>query len=303
MVQLVGMVGALQGSVWLGTTIVVGPSTKPPDPITSDQVVQYGNVQGLIGPPILIKALTRVPHFLERLRSLVVVQWAGAPLEQEIGDLLKDHVQLSPAFGTTEAGAYLTTLAEDPADWAYYRFRPCQGIAFNQISPTTYELVFRKQASALWQQIFFLHPELTVYPTKDLFQKHPTKEGLWLYVGRTDDTVILANGHCLQASLMEGLVGKDPLIHDALLGGSGKERSFLLVEPTEPTELEKFWPSVEAANASCSVIARLLKELTIVAEKSKPFVRSGKVTVLRKETFEFYKSEIESAYNTVKKAG
>jgi acyl-coenzyme A synthetase/AMP-(fatty) acid ligase len=291
------MVGVLQGSVWLGTTVVIGPSTKPPNPVTSDQVVQYGDVQGLIGPPILIKALARTPHTLERLRSLKFVQWAGAPLEQEIGNLLKDHVRLSPAFGTTEAGPYLTTLAEDPEDWAYYRFRPCQGITFDLVSSTTFELVFRKEASALWQQIFFLYPELTVYQTGDLFRVHPTKKGLFLYVGRADDSVVLANGDCLQASFMEGLVGKDPLIHEALVGGSGAEKPFLLIELTEPTEIEKFWPSVEVANASCSVFARLLKELTIVAKEDRPFVRSAKGTVLRKETFDVYKTEVMSAYD------
>jgi acyl-coenzyme A synthetase/AMP-(fatty) acid ligase len=110
------MVGVLEGSAWLGSTVVIRPPTKPPNPVTSNQIIQHGNIQGLVGPPVLIKALSRATHTLERLRSLIFVQWAGAPLDQETSDLLKDHVQLFPAFGTTEAGPYLTMLTEDPAD-------------------------------------------------------------------------------------------------------------------------------------------------------------------------------------------
>jgi hypothetical protein len=114
--------------------------------------------------------------------------------------------------------------------------------------------------------------------------------------------VILANGDCLQGSFMEYLIAKDLLIHKALISGSGKGKPFLIVKLTEPNTVEKFWPSVEVANASCSVFARVLKELTIVVTNDKPFVRIAKDTVLRREAFELYELEIESAYHAISKA-
>lgn len=44
----------------------------------------------------------------------------------------------------------------------------------------SYELVFRRQKeSERWQQSFHIYPDLVEYPTKDLWAKHPTREGLW----------------------------------------------------------------------------------------------------------------------------
>lgn len=302
------MVGALQGTIWLGSTVVIGPSTKPPSPTISDQVLQYGNLDGFVAPPLLIKALCRDPASLQRLRNLKVIQWAGAPLEGAIGNLLKDHVQMSPAFGTTESGPYLTLICDDPEDWEYYRFREGQGIKFEKQAENLFELVFEKSADARWQQIFLLHPELDRYPTKDLFKKHPTKEGLWLYSGRADDVVILSNGDGLQASALEEIIAKDPNIHAALVGGTGRAKPFVVVELSTPdaataqdldTVVSNIWPAIEAANETCSEFARIPKQLVIIANSSKKLPRSGKGTVLRRETFELYKSEIDAAYESL----
>ncbi|CAG8961237.1 hypothetical protein HYFRA_00013293 [Hymenoscyphus fraxineus] len=92
MFHQVGMVGALQGTVWRVATIVLGPSTKPPGPALSAQVLQFGQVQGFVGPPLLLKALCRDPASLELVRGLRFINWGGAPLEKAIGDLLKDYI-------------------------------------------------------------------------------------------------------------------------------------------------------------------------------------------------------------------
>ncbi|CAG8983676.1 hypothetical protein HYALB_00004108 [Hymenoscyphus albidus] len=234
----------------------------------SAQVLQLGQVEGFVGPPLLLKALCQDPVSLELVRNLDFINWGGAPLEKAIGDLLKDYVRMSPAFGTTEAGPYLTLLCEDPDDWQYYRFRD----------------------DALWQQIFMVYPELQKYHTKDLFRKHPKKDGLWIYSGRTDDVFILAGGSIVGAAVLEELIAKQPLVHTALVGGNGRERPFLLVElnrsnsaavEDSDTTVSTFWPAVEAANETCYDYVKILKELVIVADPSKPFSRSGKETVLR----------------------
>ncbi|KAH8676545.1 putative AMP-binding enzyme [Tricladium varicosporioides] len=306
--HLVGMVGALQGTVWMNTTVIIGPSTKPPNPILTTQVLQYGNVDGFVAPPLLIKALCRDPNALQLLRNTNFIQWAGAPLEQAIGDLLQEFTRLSPAFGTTEAGPYLTLLCDNPKDWAYYRFRDGQGIHFIPQANNLFELVFKKEQNARWQQIFLLHPELEEYHTKDLFQRHPTKDGLWLYSGRADDMVVLENGDGFQASFVEDIAAKDPNIHAVLVGGSGRARPFLLVELEDGQNntqdayalITKFWPTIETANASCADFVKILRELTILAQNEKPFIRSGKGTILRRETFELYQGEIEGAYKALK---
>jgi len=303
------MVGALQAPVWLGSTVVLGPASGPAIPPVADEVIQHGRVEGFVAPPILVKALSSQANTLKHLRSLKFLQWAGAPLDQATGDLLKAHVKLSPAFGSTEAGPYLTLLCEDPNDWAYYRFRSRQGIVFEQRSGQFWELVFRRQENAHWQQIFLLYPELDEYPTKDLFVKHPSKEGLWLYAGRSDDMVVLANGNGLHASSLEAIIIRQPTVQAVLIGGEGRDLPFLLVKPSEDVLssggereaiLSAIWPAVEAANSSISELMNIKKELTILWKIEKPFIQAGKGSLLRRETFGLYSGEIEAAYDALK---
>jgi len=303
------MVCVLQGSVWLGSTIVLGRASSPASPPVADQVIQYGRVEGFIAPPILIRALSSQANTIAHLRSLRFIQWAGAPLDQATGNLLKGHVKLSPAFGSTEAGPYLTLLCEDPDDWAYYRFRAGQGIVFEQRSDKFWELVFRRQKDAHWQQIFLLYPELDEYPTKDLFEKHPSKDELWLYVGRSDDMVVLSNGNGLHASSVEAIMLQEPKIEAALIGGEGRDSPFLLVRPSDDIlSLEKgreailsvIWPAIEAANASVSDLAKIKKELIVISKTEKPFLHSGKGSLLRRENFTLYSEEIEAVYDALK---
>ncbi|KUJ12950.1 putative AMP-binding enzyme [Mollisia scopiformis] len=302
--HLVGMVVALQGTVWLGTTVVLGP-TKSTTPPLAAQVIQHGRVEGLIAPPILIKALSLQPASLHHLRALQFIDFAGAPLDHVTGDLLKGHTKLSPAFGTTEGGPYLTLPCADPNDWAYLRFRPSQGITFQQRSEQFYELVFKKEKDAHWQQIFLLYPELDEYPTKDLFQKHPSKEGLWLYSGRADDMVVLANGNGLHASSMEDIIERHSSVKAALVGGDGRDRPFLLLQASDEVlevakerddVLEVVWSAVEDANSVSSEMVRIDREHVVLSEPARPFLRSGKDTLLRRETVALYKDEIEAIY-------
>ncbi|KAI9842789.1 MAG: hypothetical protein M1837_006892 [Sclerophora amabilis] len=319
--HLVGMTAALQSTVWLGTTLVLGPMDKPVNAAVAEQVLRYGNPVGLAAPPFLIKDLCRQPESFRYLKSLRFVQWAGAPLDQATGDLISPHVKLAPAFGTTEAGPYFTRVCEAPRDWAYYCFQRGQGIDFEPRSERLFELVFRRQLSAHWQQIFLLHPELDEYRTKDLFQRHPTRSDLWLYSGRTDDMVILANGENLHASNMEAIIIRDPLVQTALIGGQGRNRSFLVLELAKDDDnnaddehdnssprvegvrqdarLGRVWPAVEAANAICSDSARISKELVLFSSPTKPIPRTAKGSLLRREALALYHDEVEALFARV----
>ena len=298
--HFVGMTGALQSPVFLGTILVIGPAFKPPTAALTDQVIKYGNVTGFASPPFVIRGLCRQQEYLERLRQLDYIQWAGAPLDSDSGNLLCEHVQLSPAIGTTECGPYFTKSCAEPSEWSYYWFRGSQGIELEPISDKYFELVFRKSNDALWQQIFYLRPELEVYRTQDIFERHPTKGHLWLYAGRTDDIMKLANGHAIKVSDMEATIMRNAAVRSALVGGAGRNRPILLVELVDGSLLEDairaIWPDVEAANEPCSYFAKIHEDLIIFADPGRPFVRSPKDSVMRKETLALYGEDIDFAY-------
>ena len=313
---------ALQITTFYNMIMVIGPGAKPATAEIAHQILQYGNVTGALCPPSLIEDLCRNPSTLQLvLKRLKYIHWGGAPLNQATGDLLASkNVKLLPAIGSTEAGPYIVAIhEEDPPElnWNFYKFHPCNGIEFEARTKDLYELLFRRQEQyERYQQIFFIYPEIDVYPTKDLWAKHPTKPDLWSYAGRTDDLVILSHGEGLYATELEAIITQHPLVRSAIVGGQGRKKPFLILElvaskavrsSSEPSEstlgaeaendmIERIWPVVEKGNEQCSEYVRLEKRLTLLTQPTKPFVRTSKESVLRRESLALYGEEIEVLY-------
>ena len=299
--HLVGLTGALSAPILLGTVMVLGPANRPPSAATVDMMMAQRNIDGLASTPLIIRDLCRDETSLSRMRNLKYISWTGAPLDPESDELLNKHTQLSPSMGTTEYNPYWTYCCKEPGDWPYYWFVEGQGIEFEPVlvskGEQLYELVFRKSASSVWQQIFLLFPHLETYHTSDVFRKHPTKSHLWQYAGRTDDVVKLANGDAVRVSSIETAIEKSLLVRSALVGGTGKPRLFLLVELVEGVERESatsgVWDFVRAVNRDSPAYASIDEGNIVLGEPSRPFLRSVKGSVLRKETMELYQDEIE----------
>jgi len=137
--------------------------------------------------------------------------------------------------------------------------------------------------------------------------KHPTKPDFWKYAGRTDDLVLLSLGVGVHASKLETAIKAHPEIFSAVVGGNGRKRPFLLLEvktgctqADEKETMERIWPAVMKANEENSEISALSKELTLFMKDTKPFKRTPKGTVARKETFASYQAEIDAMYEGCK---
>ncbi|MCJ1347966.1 hypothetical protein MMC31_006196 [Peltigera leucophlebia] len=309
--HLIGMLLALQMTIFLSTVMVMGPaSVLPPAADTVAQIIiRHGAVESSLMPPSLIEDLCADPSSLELIRKQVkYIDFAGAPLRQRVGNLLAPYLRLMPGIGSTEARPYWPRARNDdlnPAeDWKWYSFRPSMGIFFEQRTKGgLYELVFRRQEGCeRWQQIFHMYPNLDEYSTKDLWAKHPTREGLWEFAGRMDDLIILSHGEDLFASKIERVIEGDSRVKTALVGGEGRKRPFLILEliegivnsaePENPALTANIWPAIEKANEFCSEYVRLSRELTIFASPSKPLMSTAKGTVARRDSLALYAKEI-----------
>jgi hypothetical protein len=75
---------------------------------------------------------------------------------------------------------------------------------------------------------------------------------------------------------------------------------WLLVEPKswegEEGLIKGIWGEVEEINRELPVHARVHMEIVVVAKREKPFVRAGKRTIVRGQTVELYREEIEDFY-------
>lgn len=154
----------------------------------------HGHVDASCLPPSVLVDISRSPIFLEQLRSLRYVSFVGGPLTMDIGKEIAKRTQLTPLFGSTETG-YLPAEAPDPVDWPFLRFSPFLNAEFRPFGDDMYELyIMRNIRLETFQGIFATFPELQEYSMKDLFVKHPTKEGWWRSCGRTDDVQDMGRG-------------------------------------------------------------------------------------------------------------
>lgn len=103
-------------------------------------------------------------------------------------------------------------------DWNYIHFHPAGGYTFRQKSNELFEQFQIKDPKLeLFQAFFQTFPDEEDYAIKDLYSKHPTKEGRWLYKGRADDIIVLSNGEKLNPLDMESAINNHPAIKASLI--------------------------------------------------------------------------------------
>ena len=307
--HLTGVVNALMAPVWLGVILVLGPSLLLPSPHLIADIIRCGKVNVLMAAPSWAREICRYPETLGALKKLVMVQYTGSPMDDVTGKLLCTHVRLVPGMGSTECGPYVLDPSDDPTEWGYYGFWSGLGIHFESLNAgegqpperQQYELIFRKSEKAVWQQIFLIKPELDVYRTGDVFAPHPSKKGLWRYLGRTDDTIKMGNGKQLQVTEPEKTIAQNSAVQAVLLDGAARDHTFLLVElavgaPQGEEGLDCVWPEIEKANQALPAFARVARDCVVLVDPHKPLPRSAKGTLLRKDAFRLYEEDINALY-------
>jgi hypothetical protein len=125
--------------------------------------------------------------------------------------------QLLNIMGVTEGSLFPVVLAEEN-DWNYHHFHPAAGFTYKQ------------RSEELWEQFQTRDPELDAYQAflqtfpdqdevavKDLYSKHPTKPGRWLYRGRADDVIVLSNGEKVNPLDMENCINSHQAVKACLI--------------------------------------------------------------------------------------
>lgn len=305
--HITGALSSLQAPFFLDSTLVIGPSTKPPIPDIASEILKYSGTRRILAMPALLRAMVRHPRHLESLKKLECVAWGGAALDNETGSILSQFTSLSPAYGATETGPFFVYTQKDQKNWMYYSFMDGQGCEFVERGDDLYEMVIRKDPNAIWQSVFGAFPDREIYGTKDLFRKHPTEKGLWLPAGRSDDIVVLSNGSNINASVVEEKLIAHPNIQVALVGGSGRNRSFAVIEIAPHTilgmgdkghdnALDTVWPAIEEANKALSDNTRIRKEFVLFAERKNPLVLNAKGGLVRGESLKKFEADIDALF-------
>jgi acyl-coenzyme A synthetase/AMP-(fatty) acid ligase len=219
-------------SVFQGTEVVLGPGDQPPSVSTVEHVLDSGFAKAGLIPPSLLAEVAREEAVLGKLSRWESVAFGGGPLDEDAAKAIWQHTKILPLLGSTETFNIPELVPQSEDELAYHYFHPCLGVDFQESSDNLHELVFvRKTEYAKHQGAFWTFPDLEEYRMKDLYEKHPTKPGLWKYRGRLDDVIVLSNGEKLNPVEAEKIVSAHGDIQSALIVGTGREQPLLLLEP------------------------------------------------------------------------
>ncbi|KAF2202987.1 acetyl-CoA synthetase-like protein [Delitschia confertaspora ATCC 74209] len=284
---------------------VFGPPQVPPSGTLLKDVFRYQDLRALYLPPSIAEQLILEPGGIEYFKNLDFLCYTGGPFSPVAGEQLSKVTELCPLYGCTEA-FQVPQLAPSAEDWAWMEWSPHFKLEMepSEDEKGTFELILFADKST--EKISALNhnlPGTPVYRTKDLFKQHPQKPGLWQYYGRRDDIIVLSNGEKFNPVPMELLIQSHPSVAGALITGTGRSQAALLIEPKQdlsPEERanlkERLWPLIEKANVLAPGQGRITNSKFLLCSSSKPFVRAGKGTVVRKLTERVYETEIRDLY-------
>ena len=194
------------------------------------------------------------------------------------------------------------------SEWAYLRFGPHTGVEFRHANGNQYEMVLVRNAKLDYLQgVFLTFPDINEWPTKDLYSKHPSKADHWHYECRADDIIVFNNGEKVNPLTMQQAISNHPDIAGALVAGSGRFQSSLILEPLKPVKsavdrealVEKVWPTIQRANEECVAHGRVDRDFILFTDPGRPFLRAGKGTIQRNLSIQLYKDEIEALYKAM----
>ncbi|KAH9824637.1 Acetyl CoA synthetase-like protein [Teratosphaeria destructans] len=262
---------------------------------------------GIFAPAIL-EQVEAISGGLEALGTLENVFFGGAPLAHGSGDKINTVTRVQTIIGSTEAGLIPNLLPEDKDDWTYFEFVEGAGVQMQpEEDSDLFEMVVKKKPEYLqWQGVFATFPDIDEWRTKDLMAPHPSKAGLWTYIGRKDDWIVLSNGEKFNPVGFEKQVDSHPFLKGSMVVGQGRFQTGLILEPDwdvlpsdkDPHELlDDVWPMIEKANASAPAHGRVWRSKVAIAKRDKPFKRAAKGSLVRRQTVELFKNEVEALYS------
>ncbi|KAI0449144.1 acetyl-CoA synthetase-like protein [Xylaria acuta] len=287
---------------------ILGPPFMLPDANLLRTVRSHYQLRSIILPPSIVEQILQEPDGVDLFQDVDFLVTSGAPISPAVGDRLSSVVEIRQSFGVTEA-FLIPELDAGRQEWAYHEWNPHyeHEMQLYDKKEQTYELVVlaserNKHTTAVYHNL----PGVTEFHTKDLFTRHPNKPSLFKYYGRRDDIIVLANGHKLNPLPLESDLSSHPDVKGVVVVGNRRPHTVLLVEPKEALAdvssqkgfLDDLWPSVEKGNTLISGQGRVQPGNVICAVPERPFVRTGKGTIVRKLSEDLYKDEIESLYSS-----
>ncbi|KAJ4305167.1 hypothetical protein N0V90_000698 [Kalmusia sp. IMI 367209] len=311
--------------VYLNTVCIIPPAESTM--FSSDvlkKLVRLNTVDGILCPPHTVVQLYAEAETRQLLKELQFIVYAGAVLDQKIGDDLVDHTKIVCIIGSTEVGKQVDLLPINKKLWHTHDYVPENGCQMVRIegsgtasdgSEDLYELVLERPAdgepnlyqSAFWNPSF---KDQDKVETKELYAPIKDIDGRtrWVFSARKDDLTKLEWLAKFHAQDIEKRIQQHPYVSGVFVGGEARPVPYVIIEPidgnvvgkTANTVIEEVYESLSKSNSSHDEI-RIPKEAIFITKPDKPLKRSFKQTLMRKEIEKDYNAEIEEVYSRLTK--
>lgn len=294
-------------------TFVVPISASLPTATSFIEAVKHTDLKSAVLPPFILNDLAHNEEMLEFCsQHLELLLYGGGDLPQPIGEKIAKSIRLANMYGASEVGIvnvlFSLSNRDHKTDWKYLSPHPSLGGEFRHVMDDKYELVLvRSEERERYQMPFGIFSELTEYPTRDLFMRHPdpTKSDLWRWCSRLDDVIVFLNGEKTNpVSMEQHIIASNEDVTGVLVAGAQRFQASLIVEYGDKALdlserakiIEELWPSIQEANAVCPAHARILRSHILFTVPEKPMARAGKGTIQRTATLALYDSELDALY-------
>jgi thioester reductase-like protein len=293
-------------SVFQETQLILGPSDQPPSLGVVEQVLNLDIASAAVMAPSLLIEVAADDAVLAKVSRWSSVTFGGGPLPQHAGNALWDQTRVLQILGSTETFNIPELIPATKDEWSYHDFHPALGIRFNPQDDDLHELTFvRDPAVRKHQGAFWTFPDSGQYSMKDIYKRHPSKPDLWMYNGRIDDTIVLANGEKFTPNTAESVMSQNPYVKAAMIVGSGYTQPALLLEPIkQPDEAslaewhDSIMQTAEVANSTLPAHAQIHKSHTKLLDTPNIFLRSSKGEPQRFPTTKSLSHVIEAIMNS-----
>ncbi|TLD10846.1 hypothetical protein PgNI_05171 [Pyricularia grisea] len=283
-------------------------------PLTADFVVEQlahaePDIQSIVLMPSILEEFSLTEKGCETLSKFKFVVFGGGNLSDATGaKLLSRGVKLQNSFGSTECGMLPYYWQSNPEAWQWLIIHSdVLGVDWRPVAgeDDIFEMVIvRKDGPFSQQGIFWTHPHLEEWSSRDLFQRHPTLEDHWRYHGRCDDLIVFSNGEKLNPVTVENAINGHPKVKTAILVGTMRFQPALIIDPVShpltkqetKSLFDEFWILVAETNRRLPSHAQISKQLILLTSPNKPFPKLAKNTVHRAPAIKLYETEVDALY-------
>ncbi|KAI4218683.1 MAG: hypothetical protein L6R36_008811 [Xanthoria steineri] len=305
-----GILCSLAIPLYYEQTILWPPAGRPVSVDLVEDILDNVKIGSCVLPPSILEEMSQSQASLDRLRKLEYAAFGGGPLAKTAGDTVSQYTRVRNIMGSSESDM-MPTYDNSAEDWQSFHYNPgLEGIKFEHVDGGLYEqIIVRSKSTDPYHSTWYTFPDQDRYATHDLYAKHPSKENMWLYAGRSDDVIVLSNGEKLNPNAMESVLRSHPDVKGALVLGQARFEPGALIElrhgyPQSSGKREalrqSFQPHIDKANDGAPAYGKLRYDHVIFAKPEKPMLRADKGTVKRLSTLKLYEQEINDFYDEIK---